>query len=422
MKFIALFTIFCIFSVSSKQDVAQPQINIQKCKLNNGIEVILCEDFKSPVVLVGIIWHVGALDNPVNQYGITNIISNNILSEKSLEAMYCIGAMCTTHLSDTDTSIVAEVSSKKIKQFFDIVVSDTCKIDIRNLDVYKKHLILCDKMHRYRYSNCVPLEIITGIQDHYPKNNIVFNEKELMSITKQQVCDFFHKHYNDAPISIVVIGAIGRKQLMKILHLTMGSLPQRAIKPHKNCVKTNIKKNVTIENQFMHYSLSDVIRVSMPKNTKKFNSLLWFFYHEMHKFFTDISESAGDVSLSQSRVGNEAFLKIHFLLGPYYSIAKVISEYSVFTKRFYTTQYTAEYLKTLANIAAQNYKLTFSDSSAAYNMIKELLVSNNGEDVYNIFPTLEDLQSISPEDLQQFYNDIRSGTFLRIITKSGVSE
>lgn len=222
------FFVNCTPDLSIPSDL--PSENEQKCHeytLNNGIKILLHEDFSMPIVVVSIIFHVGLRDCKVHQCGIPPMIAHNLVNTKLHERFFELGI---TYFYDSlygYTFLMAEMHPKHIKNFFDLVSESICGIFIEDFEICKKHLIISNKLNSTDPTWNVSSNITSSIALANGIPNCLPNNGAIDAMTEADVLEFFSEKYKDCPLSIVVSGAVSSKILMKALQSSISKLATR---------------------------------------------------------------------------------------------------------------------------------------------------------------------------------------------------
>ncbi|MDR1334922.1 MAG: hypothetical protein LBJ19_01440 [Holosporaceae bacterium] len=232
LKAIAL--VISVFSMccASVTDIStdQPDENEQKCHeytLNNGVKVLLHEDFSMPVVVVSIVFHVGFRDCRIHQCGIPEIIADNLVSTRLHRCFSDLGIVYSTNNSYECTSLTARMQPKYIKNFFDLVGEFIRGVSLENFEICKKRLIIANKLDAIDPSWIVNSSIIFSVALANGIPNYLPNNSAIDATTETDVLEFFREKYRDCPLSIVITGAISSKILMKALQSSIGKLADR---------------------------------------------------------------------------------------------------------------------------------------------------------------------------------------------------
>ncbi|MDR0555632.1 MAG: hypothetical protein LBG20_01300 [Holosporaceae bacterium] len=197
------------------------ETRVKKCVLSNGVNMVLHENFRMPVVIVGMILHTGYFNTPRSKQGITDLIEENFISPITHLQLQELGISCTVHVDGSYTEIFAIMNPKHLKNFFQIIEGN--EFAPRNLDILKKHIITKKKLIHSCFLDAISNEITANIGYKTANVDGIFNEKIFSTISEKDLREYFDQHYKTSRISLVVVGAIGYKNLIKVLQSTVCS-------------------------------------------------------------------------------------------------------------------------------------------------------------------------------------------------------
>ncbi|MDR1551446.1 MAG: hypothetical protein LBS14_02095 [Holosporaceae bacterium] len=280
---------FCHQTLGEPEKVTAEN-KLKRCILSNGIDVLLHEDFRTPIVIVGIILHTGTFDVPLGQSGITYLISKNLISRSIYNQLRELGISWNVNVHERHTEIVAKMNPKHIDKFFQIICNN--RYLPRDLEILKKKVVIRQKLAHSGFEDAVSNEIFANIRYENANVEEIFNEKRCLTISSDDVKAYFDQHYLTCHMSLIVCGAVGYKNLIKTLQSTICNLPRRLpIPPGSACINT-IPKEVDILSKFIARSLQYFYRV--PKEDLAYAQT--FFYALSHRIFNYLEKSMAVIS------------------------------------------------------------------------------------------------------------------------------
>ena len=322
--------------------------------LNNGVNVILHEDFRMPVVIVGIIYHTGAFDAPLRYHGISDIIAANFISQRTHAELLDLGISYEVNVHGRYTEILAKMNPKRIKKFFQIIHKNDFILE--NFEILKKQITLNKKLAHICFDDVITNEVSTNIS--YKDSNIknVFNEKILSSITTDDVKWYFEKHYRKCRLSLIVSGAINQKDLLEALHPNIGKLsPQPTVTNH--ICTSCILKEVCIESKHVDRSIRYFYKIPQ-EDLALARAFFRVFHHELFRFFEKANQLIFNCGNFYIISNGDCIRQIILRPRPDVSLVELQRAYDVFVERIYSQEIPATIFSEIQQL--RNFSEEFS--------------------------------------------------------------
>ncbi|MDR2781152.1 MAG: hypothetical protein LBB21_01670 [Holosporaceae bacterium] len=339
----------------------------QKCVLSNGVNVVLYEDFRMPVVIVGLIFHTGSFDAPDHQKNITSIIAENFIDEITHKKMLDLGISYDVNVSGRYTEVIAKMNPKYITKFLQIMCEN--EFSLKNFNVLKKQLVINGNLAHNCHQNTVYNKVLTEIRYKNFSVDEVFNEEKLASITFDDVIKYFEKHYKRCHMSIVVSGAIGYKNLIKVLQSTICNRPPSEFVSNDVCLN-QIFKEIYIENKYVSRSVRYFYKISsedMPLERAFFR----IFDSELLDFFKKSNAMISDYSCFNIISNGYCIRQIIFYPKPDVSLVDFQKAYDIFVDRICRREIAPDTLKKIKLLDSYAQQFLSSDLRAVYLKIRD---------------------------------------------------
>jgi predicted Zn-dependent peptidase len=397
--------------VSSAKNNGQ---KVQECTLQNGIKVVLHEDFKMPMVIIGIVFHISKADTPPNKFGLIDIIGRELINSELYDIFFSLGINYLIGSNYFCIQIAASMNPKNARDFFAQMYKVMLDISVEDLEIYKKQLALKYKLSSYCGDDALSNNIAANVRLSNGYTLPMFQEQELNSITESDVKLFYRDNFCHCPVTVVVSGAIGYKSLLKILHNSLGNLPPRKRRSAISLAPTSFN-NVLLKNKFMSNTISYAYILSPDDNVKFGNFFDSLLRHEMIKYFNGIYPIV-DCSVIDLLQNGCSIKLINMAQESYVSLEKLDDIYRAFIRRICTLGISPE---SLERIAAQKerYDLVIStDLEEVYsNMLYDSL-SNRGVD--GTYSSAEGMRAINLKEFRAFLEKFfQQNALFKIMTK-----
>ncbi|MDR1982542.1 MAG: hypothetical protein LBQ08_01960 [Holosporaceae bacterium] len=340
---------------------------LKKFVLSNGIDVILYENFRMPVVIVGIIFHTGSSDTPTNKQGITKIIAENFIDEDAYTKLLDLGVSCEISVNGKYTEILATVNPQHMKSFFQIICEND--FSIRDLDILKKQIIIDNRLIHNCFQDAISNEICANIK--YKNSNIdnIVNEKAFLSISQDDVEKYFEQFYQKCHISLIVIGAIGHKNLIKSLQSTICYLDPRRPISDDSCVN-QISRFVHLENKYIGRSLHYFYKIPQ-EDLALADSFFYIFNHEVFRFFEKANQMISGYKCLDVITNGDRVQQIIFQPRFDVSLVDLQKAYEVFVDRICKQEISTDALAKIKLINDYDRQFLSGDLLGIYAKIKK---------------------------------------------------
>ncbi len=378
--------IYCDDSFSGKK--------IKEFTLRNGINVILHEDFRMPVVLVGVIFHVESVDAPIDKSGITAIIAANLINKKTHNSFIKSGISYETSAFSEYTEIFAKMNPSKIKEFFNQICSSFSDIQIENLNVYKKQMIIENKLSKYFLNSALVDNIFSNIDS---KN--IFNESSLLSINSDDVISFYNDNFQTCKVSIIVVGSVDYRNLIKNLRASISNISDRK---QKIITKNSDRKyrDILLESKYIRNSIRYIYSLPSCESKKLEEVFLSVLHDEVFRFFCKNHSLL--LYYNKENIFSRGDSVWLFSLFPKkdISINELQKFYNVFVKKMITIPLEHKRLSRIAALKKMETQFLISNLFAVYQNIKNAYMRKL--DLASIYTVSDDIEQSDPEMIRSF--------------------
>jgi predicted Zn-dependent peptidase len=270
------------------------------------------------------------------------------------------------------TELLAVINPQHIKSFFQIVSENDFSVD--NLEVIKKQMIVNSRLIHSCFQNAFSNEISANIK--YKNLNIdnVMNEKVFLSISKDDVEKYFEQHYEKCHMSIVVVGAIGHKSLIKSFQSTLCALGARQpLMPGGHCTN-QIFKHIHMENKYVVPLVQYFYKIP-GEDLASADSFFQIFNHEAFKFFEKTNSMILGYKCLEVVTDGDRVQQVILLPKFNVSLVDLQKAYDVFVDRICKQEISAAVLAKIKLISGYAEQFLSSDLPSTYSKIKNNYLS-----------------------------------------------
>ncbi|MDR0753107.1 MAG: hypothetical protein LBE95_00315 [Holosporaceae bacterium] len=376
----------------------------ERYTLENGVEVTLHEDFRTPLAVVGIIFHTGSFDERLSQKGITRLVAANFISRETHVKLLELGVFYQVNVYGSYTEIIARMNPRNVKKFLQII----CKNDFSpgDLEIMKKQMIINNNLTHNCFGDAVTNEVFANI--NYKGSNIstAFNEKILSSISLDDINEYFKQHYGKCRLLVIVSGAIGSKDLRQALQSTVNNLSSRLSSNSRVCTN-QIQKEIYIESKHIGRSVRYFYKI--PSKDLVFSEAFFrIFHYELFDFFEKANQLVSDYESLNTINNGDCVRQVALYPKSDVSLATIQQTYDVFVKRICKREIPANTFLKIKQLKEFSNQFLLADLYAVYRKIK----SDN----------LNGLNTETPLENSKLFNALgkkflKSNLILKIITR-----
>jgi hypothetical protein len=268
------------------------------------------------------------------------------------------------------------MNPKHINKFFQVICDN--EFVVKNFDLLKKQRLIHKQLAYNCRENDVYDKILTEIRYRNFDINNVFNESVFSSITLQDVEDYFDRYYKKCHLSVVVSGAVGYKNLIKVMQSSICNLSPRNAVSSDLC-ENKISKEVCIENKYVGRSIRYFYKISKEDLASE-DSFFAVLDNELFDFFKKSNSLVSDYCIIDEINNGDCIRQIVFYPKPDVSLEDFQRAYKVFTNRACEREIAADVLEKIKLTKSYSRQFLMSDLYFVYSKMKNNLLKGIGEE------------------------------------------
>jgi zinc protease len=211
------------------------QHRIYKRQLSNGLTVLCWPQYQVPKVSIQLWYDVGSKDELSNQKGIAHLLEHMIfkgtasLSESDINLItHKLSGYSNAFTSHDYTGYIFDLPVQHwhyaLPILADCMTNCTFKEDLLNAEL--KAVIQELKMYNDDYSSVVLERLLGAIfPDHPYHYPVIGYKKDLWSLDRKALLEFYKKHYVPNNATILVVGAVDPETVFEKSEAAFGSIP-----------------------------------------------------------------------------------------------------------------------------------------------------------------------------------------------------
>ncbi|MDR1375241.1 MAG: insulinase family protein [Holosporaceae bacterium] len=376
-----------------------PKVKFAECIIDDGSAVILCENFRMPIVVVGLLFDVGSLDAPLNKFGVAEIVAENMINSKAQEQLRSLGISCSAIASETYTEVLAEMHPKYVKKFFEIMRENFSKFSVTNLEIQKKQMIVDRRLADYYSEDIVKNEIFSHIKlKNKNAANQIFKEKSLQSITEGDVKQFFANNYLDCHLAIIVSGALNLQNLLE-------NLPPMKTQRHRRGItddfcKNDAFRNVLLESKHIGRSLRYFYKIPSKQNNNLSDIFFCLFNCEVFKFFKKMNPLLVDYRIRSILDHGDCLQEVCLYPREDVTLDQLQKAYDFFVNRIRKTPFSRESFAKIARMGDYEHRFLCSSPQELYLKVRNLHMA--GKNINSIYKIEDNIKNVRSQALKAF--------------------
>jgi predicted Zn-dependent peptidase len=222
-----------------------PKVPFEKLTLDNGLEVILIQDNRTPVVFVSVWYHVGSGDETVGKSGFAHLFEHmmfqgtkNTGEDKHFEILKSIGVSNVNGTTNTDrTNYFEQVPSNQLEtalwleseRMGYLLPEVTDKSLANQIDVVRNERRQSYDNRPYGLAGLAMIEALYPAGHPY-KYSVIGRHEDLAAASATDVKNFFKKWYVPANATLTIAGDFDPAQAKALVTKWFGGFP-KATKP-----------------------------------------------------------------------------------------------------------------------------------------------------------------------------------------------
>jgi zinc protease len=241
VSFLALLAVAACVAVPlhAAQPTAVPKIEFEKYRLANGLEVILVEDHRLPLVAVNLWYHVGPANERVGRTGFAHLFehmmfqgSKNVPDDAHIALLEGAGASDLNGTTDFDRTNYFETLPSNQLELALWLESDRMGFLLEKLDQAKlgNQRDVVRNERRQSIENA-PYGLVEEELYHqlYPKGHpyyasVIGSHADIEAVRLSDVRDFFRQYYSPGNASVAIVGDIDKAKTKSLLQKYFGTL------------------------------------------------------------------------------------------------------------------------------------------------------------------------------------------------------
>ena len=211
-------------------------VNFNRFVLNNGLKVLVHEDYTTPMAVVNVLYDVGARDEDPEKTGFAHLFEHlmfggSINVPSYDEPLQRVGGENNAFTSNDITNYYITLPASNIETAFWLESDRMLSLAFSEKSREVQRNVVCEEF-KQRYLNQPYGDVWLKLRPLAYKNHpyrwatIGKDLAHIEQATIDDVKDFFAKHYNPANAILVVAGAVNTEDVKELVEKWFGSIPR----------------------------------------------------------------------------------------------------------------------------------------------------------------------------------------------------
>lgn len=244
---LTLFLLISIFSsvalsnsINNDDQISIPEVNYTFSKLENGLEIFVFEDHKTPLVEVSLWYKVGSLDEPEGTTGISHLLEHSmflgtdtLMKDQVHDLVKKVGGYNNASTHWSYTKYYEELPAANLELGIAIEADRMANLKLDPDEFEREKKVVMQERRRSIESNAISSayeEIMaTAFQQSPLHHQIIGWMKDIEGITLEKLNAFYRQYYSPNNAVLVVSGDAVPEKVMQLAEKYFGSYQSRKI-------------------------------------------------------------------------------------------------------------------------------------------------------------------------------------------------
>ncbi len=230
-------------SAPTEQPAKAPKIfNAKTHTLDNGLQIVVIESHRAPVVTHMIWYKVGAADEPLGQSGIAHFLEHLLFKGHKYEGLGSykpgefskivrkLGGEDNAFTSQDYTAYYQSIAKEQLEKMMKIEAARMRGLNVPEKDVASENKVIQEERRQRTDNNPGALlseQIRAALFPNHPYSIPVIGwMHEVEKLTKSQIMDFYNRYYAPNNAILVVSGDVTAEEVFEMAKRTYGILPR----------------------------------------------------------------------------------------------------------------------------------------------------------------------------------------------------
>jgi zinc protease len=246
----------------ARAEATPPKLEATKTTLSNGLEVVLDEDHRTPIVTVNVWYHVGSKDEAPKRSGFAHLFehvmfqgSKHVPEDTYFRFLERVGASSINGTTNTDRTNYFETVPTNQLELALWLESDRMGFLLDHADekTFASQREVVKNERRQNYENA-PYGLVGQFirEALYPEKHpyhrlTIGNPADLDAATLEDVQAFFRRYYVPNNATLVISGDIDRPKTLALVEKYFGPIPRGAELERKKPERVTLSEEVQLE-------------------------------------------------------------------------------------------------------------------------------------------------------------------------------
>lgn len=235
--------------------------NVKTFTLDNGLDVYLVENHRTPVAGITVIYRVGSADDPRGKSGLAHFVEHmmfkgpkNSAPERIMRDAEAVGGSVNAMTNFDSTTYYEIVPKTHFEKFVGFEADRMRTLEVRQEDVTPEIKVVLEE-ENMRMGNNPFMQFMAAMRQtyfrHHPYGTMPIGYRnEIKSYTPKDVRDFYQNHYGPNNAFVILSGDVTLEEAKALMQKYFGDIPRRggwSSKDRGRVIEPKLKHTAVIE-------------------------------------------------------------------------------------------------------------------------------------------------------------------------------
>lgn len=221
--------------------------------LPNGLQVIVQEDNRAPVVMSQIWYKVGAVDEKIGKSGLSHALehmmfkgTNTVPSGEFTRRVSAMGGTLNAYTTATETVYHENTAKEHLPKLLEMEADRMVNLNFSNKDFINEMKVIREERRESVEDNPMGSMYEQMLYRAYNKpsnrTTVIGKMRDLHRLTAQDLRAWYKKWYVPNNATIVIVGDVDAKQTIELVKQKFGHIPAKKLPERNNIAEIEEKK------------------------------------------------------------------------------------------------------------------------------------------------------------------------------------
>ncbi|SOD67238.1 zinc protease [Alysiella filiformis DSM 16848] len=227
-----------------------------KATLPNGLQVIVREDHRAPVVMSQIWYRVGSVDEKVGKSGLSHALEHmmfkgtpNVPSGEFSRRVSAMGGVLNAYTSPTETVFHENAAKEHLPKLLEMEADRMVNLNFSNRDFNNEMKVIREERRQTVDDNPINNMYEQMLFRAYDKPSnrtaVIGHMRDLHGLKAADLRDWYKKWYAPNNATMVIVGDVNAQETLDLVKQKFAHIPAKKLPERQNLQEKEVKKAVS---------------------------------------------------------------------------------------------------------------------------------------------------------------------------------